>query len=43
MMFVECYGLVKFFISEDLVIIKKIFEDRGIGMFEIVLGVVGGV
>lgn len=41
--FVECYEFVKFFISEDLGIIKKIFKEWGYGILEIILGVVGGV
>ncbi len=42
-MFAERYGSAKSSISEDLVIIKKTFEDRGIGTLETVPGAAGGV
>lgn len=41
--FVEWYVFVKLLISEDLMILKKVFQVWGIGILEIIFGVVGGV
>lgn len=41
--FVEKYEFVKLFILEDIVIIKRVFEEIEIGYIQIVIGVGGGV
>lgn len=41
--FAEQYGSAKSSISEDIVIIKELFEDRGIGLLKTVAGAAGGV
>lgn len=42
-LFVERYGSAKSSISEDLVIIKEVFEQEGIGKLHTVAGAAGGV
>ncbi|MBO8172672.1 MAG: pur operon repressor [Bacillaceae bacterium] len=41
--FADQYGAAKSSISEDLVIVKELFENRGIGMLKTVAGAAGGV
>ena len=41
--FAERYSSAKSSISEDLAIIKEIFEERGIGTLQTVPGAAGGV